>query len=85
MKSTLLVKKLLGLDEMTSGLVNASFSLLEWQAVKMIFFAPCHNKLNPHIYFYGINKRTEMVEAALLFLIPFEILIINESHSFRWH
>ena len=41
MKSTLLVKKLLGLDEMTSGLVNASFSLPEWQAVKMIFFAPC--------------------------------------------
>ena len=41
MKSILLVKKLLGLVEMTSGLVNASFSLPEWQAVKMIFFAPC--------------------------------------------
>ena len=26
---------------MTCGLVNASFSLPEWQAVKMIFFAPC--------------------------------------------
>ena len=26
---------------MMSGLVNASFSLPEWQAVKMIFFAPC--------------------------------------------
>ena len=26
---------------MTSGLVNARFSLPEWQAVKMIFFAPC--------------------------------------------
>ena len=26
---------------MTSGLVDASFSLPEWQAVKMIFFAPC--------------------------------------------
>ena len=35
-----LVKKILGLVEMTSGLVNASFSLPEWQAVKMIFFAP---------------------------------------------
>ena len=32
---------LLGLVEMTSGLVNAIFSLPEWQAVKMIFFAPC--------------------------------------------
>ena len=39
-KSILLVKKVLGLVEMTSGLVNASFSLPEWQAVKMIFFAP---------------------------------------------
>ena len=29
-----------GLVEMTSGLVSASFSLPEWQAVKMIFFAP---------------------------------------------
>ena len=26
---------------MTFGLVNASFSLPEWQAVKMTFFAPC--------------------------------------------
>ena len=41
MKSVLLVKKFLGLVEMTSGLVNASFSLPKWQAVKMIFFAPC--------------------------------------------
>ena len=40
MKSILLVKKLLGLVAMTSGLVNTSFSLLEWQVVKMIFFAP---------------------------------------------
>ena len=45
MKSILLVKKFLGLVEMTSGLVNASFSLPEWQAVKMIFFAPC--KVSP--------------------------------------
>ena len=36
-----MVKKILGLVEMTSGLVNASFSLPEWQALKMIFFAPC--------------------------------------------
>ena len=39
-KSILLVKKFLGLVEMMSGLVNASFSLPEWQAVK-IFLAPC--------------------------------------------
>ena len=37
----MLDEKLLGLVEMTSGLVNAGFSLPEWEAVKMIFFAPC--------------------------------------------
>ena len=41
MKSIPLIKKLLELVEMTSGLVNAMFSLPKWQAVKMIFFAPC--------------------------------------------
>ena len=39
-KSILLIRKLLGLAEMKSGLVNASFSLQEWQAIKVIFFAP---------------------------------------------
>ena len=39
-KSILLVKELLGLVEMMTGLVNASFSLPKRQAVKMIFFAP---------------------------------------------
>ena len=34
------MEKFLGLIEITSGLVNASFSLPEWQAVKMIFFSP---------------------------------------------
>ena len=27
---------------MTCGLVHASYSLPEWQAVKLTFFAPCH-------------------------------------------
>ena len=40
MKSILLVEKFWGLVEMTSGLANASFSLPEWQAVNIIFFAP---------------------------------------------
>ena len=34
-------EKAFGLVEMTSGLVNVSFSLPEWQAVNMIFFATC--------------------------------------------
>ena len=36
------IKKCWGLFEMTFGQVNASFSLPEWQAVKMTFFASCH-------------------------------------------
>ena len=33
-------KNVLGLVEMTLGLVVASHSLPEWQAVKLTFFAP---------------------------------------------
>ena len=40
----LLIKTLLGLVEMMFGLVNVSFSLPEWQAVKMTFFAPCQSQ-----------------------------------------
>ena len=36
----LLIKMLWGLVEMMFGLVNVCFSLPEWQAVKMTFFAP---------------------------------------------
>ena len=41
-KSILLIKMFLGLVEMTFGLVYASFSLPEWQALKMTLFAPCN-------------------------------------------
>ena len=37
----LLIKTFLGLVEMMFGVVNVSFSLPEWQAVKLTFFAPC--------------------------------------------
>ena len=36
----LLIKTFLGLVEMMFELVNVNFSLSEWQAVKMTFFAP---------------------------------------------
>ena len=39
-KSILLIKKYLGLVEMTFGLVYVSLSLPKWQAVKITFFAP---------------------------------------------
>ena len=38
---SLLIKTFFGLVEMIFGLVNVSFSLPEWQAVKMTFLAPC--------------------------------------------
>ena len=39
-KLILLIKRFLGIVEMAFGLVNASFSLPKWQAVKLTFFAP---------------------------------------------
>ena len=51
MKSILLVKKLLGLVEIMSGPVNASLSLPEWQAVKMIF--------SLHPAFYSLQGITD--------------------------
>ena len=48
----LLIKTLLGLVEMMFGLVNVSFSLPEWQAVKMTFFAPC-NTVEPRYFELG--------------------------------
>ena len=37
----LLMNTFLGLVEMMFGILNVSFSLPKWQAVKMTFFAPC--------------------------------------------
>ena len=62
MKSILLDEKLLGLVEMTSGLVNASFSFPEWQAVKMqavkYFFEESSKK-------YFSNKRARRASDVL--------------------
>ena len=38
----LLMKTFGGLVKMMFGLVNVSYNLPEWQAVKMTFFAPCY-------------------------------------------
>ena len=66
MKSILLIKKLLGLVEMTSGLVNASFSLPKWQAVKMIFFAPClYHFFHSLSYLFFFNFRINALEEQL--------------------
>ena len=39
-KNIKIIKMFLGLVEMTFGLVYASFTLPEWQALKMTFFEP---------------------------------------------
>ena len=55
MKAILLIKKLLGLVEMMSRLVNANFSLPERQAVKIIFFAP-----------WGVSYKLNIIRGHLL-------------------
>ena len=64
----MLVKTFLGLVEMTSGLVNASFSFPECQAVKMIFFAPCYNKglLQQGSTVYAYMTKPLFVKAAFI-------------------
>ena len=44
MKSILPIKNVLGLVGKNFGLVHASYSLPEWQGVKLTFFAPWGNE-----------------------------------------
>ena len=79
MKSILLVLKGLGLFEMTSGLVNASFSSPERQAVKMIFFAPCTGS---HTDIQQLCDNQNVDGRATLLLLPQDWIVI--SHVFRF-
>ena len=63
-KSILLMKKVLGLDEMMSGPVNDSFSLPKCQAVKMIFFAPWHVQIFTYINCSAILKVMPLLNTA---------------------
>ena len=87
MKSILLVKKFLGLVEMTSGLVNASFSLPEWQAVKMIFFASCSAPRSNPLPFnlpFLTEKETPFVHLPLTNGAPFMYLdMFRALHTFQ--
>ena len=67
----LLIKTFLGLVEMMFWPVNVSFSLPEWQAVKITFFAPCYGtKLYPmsqdseKIKIFQISPCTQLVISA---------------------
>ena len=52
-----------GLVEMTFGLVYASFSLPEWQALKMTFFAPwkCSANVKCSTILYSLPKQFNLV------------------------
>ena len=56
----LLIKTFLELVEMMSGLVNVTFSLPEWQAVKMTFFVPC--KVVLEYYFWCQSILTSSID-----------------------
>ena len=42
--------------QMTFGLVNSTFSLPEWQVVKLIFFAPCFSLYHNHSYLRTLSN-----------------------------
>ena len=67
----LLIKTFLGLVEMMFGrLVNVTFSLPEWQAVKMTSFAPCNVVLE--YYFWCQSILTSIVP---LISAPFVVVV----------
>ena len=65
-------KRVLGLVEMTCGLVHAIYSLPEWQAVKLTFSAPCNNTKHAAIDKPG----SEQIGSALKLIS--ELLSFNE-------
>ena len=83
MKSILLVKKFLGLVEMTSGLVNASFSLPEWQAVKRIFFAPCNVKISGKVHHDNQNLVVAKIFCQLLGPLRIEDFYCNKKNLLK--
>ena len=61
---SLLIKTFGGLVKMMFGLVNVSYNLPEWQAVKMTFFAPCYLN-NPIINIRLINSLLHVTDTGL--------------------
>ena len=82
-KINLLIKTFLGLAEMMFGLVDVSFSLPEWQAVKMTFFAPwccCRIYVADFHYWKGILNYFDVASSTQknihLFITQFSYLEI---------
>ena len=59
-KLFLLFKKFGGIVKMMFGLINVSFSLPEWQAVKMTFFAPCYSIRNRLLLYPGWHSTLKL-------------------------
>ena len=83
-KINLLVKTFLGLVEKMFGLVNVSFSLSEWKAVKRTFFVPCTcdrqfaltlKKESPYIVstFNPLNMDTPLIQTLSMALSVLKI------------
>ena len=64
MKSILLVKTFLGLVEMMSGLVDASF-------IKMIFFAPCLGK---------VHLKVMLASSFLHYLANYSVYVTGQNY-----
>ena len=71
----LLIKTFLGLVEMIFGLVNVSFSLPEWQAVTMTFFALCDLK------FFHVFSKDRLPESFTFQFIALLSLVKEVTHS----
>ena len=87
------LKRVWGLVEMTCGLVHASYSLPEWQPIKLTFFAPCccqdkwywwqNNLILYSIWVVCLLKVVKMKSRIFLYCIlinlytPGEVCLIN--------
>ena len=71
----LLIKTFLGLVEMIFELVNVSFSLPEWQAVTMTFFAPCDLK------FFHVFSKDRLLESFTYQFIALLSLVKEVTRS----
>ena len=82
-------QKFLGLVEMMSGLVNASFSLPKWQAVRMIIFAPWTRSfvfvLKSCLYEWGALIGQHFCQAVFVikWLHPSPVESLKAIHHFR--
>ena len=57
-------KRVLGLVEMTCGLVHAIYSLPEWQAVKLTYFTPCFHTWQVYRFLSVLSSHVDRFSPA---------------------